>query len=413
MAPNRNQKIAGDFAVTKPRFATYAYVVAMTLVLLAIANHLVAGLNVDPLTVAQNQRVMFIGARYPGDPVFAGLPQNQPERLSLLYVGNSQSYAVMDYSPGDRSMIAWLSYLLNGGDENASSRFAVRYGSDPNLRMSELLVKSAVAATDRAHRPDVVVAGIVLDSFRWLDARPEVAVTAASGPAREVLLQATRTQPELPLANQVVAAVTGLAANPGAGARPAVDPSGLHKRLLNADEALQAQLDARFALFAHRKDVYSWLAAHYMAGRNALARVDTATRRPVPPELYRANLELMELTVRLLRAHGVQPILYFAPIRPVEPNPYDPADVARFRRDFLEVCRRSGALCFDYSNLIPEDMWTNYPEDVPSSGGQRDYAHFTNRAHRRLAEQLQSDAGAALHGWLAAKASHAQAVPGS
>ena len=92
------------------------------------------------------------------------------------------------------------------------------------------------------------------------------------------------------------------------------------------------------------------------------------------------------------------------PIRPIEPNPYDPADIVRFRQDLPDLCARQNAVCFDYSNLVPENMWTVYQDNEPTGKtGQLDYAHFTARAHRKVAEQLTSELIPYLRQWLAEK----------
>src|SRR5262249_57338005 len=123
---------------------------------------------------------------------------------------------------------------------------------------------------------------------------------------------------------------------------------------------------------------YGLLVSFYETQRNRVFRIDTSTRRPIPGETYRTNLQLIEMALAYLREHGVHAVVYFAPVRPVEPNPYDPADIARFRQDLSGMCNRQSAICLDYSNLVPEEMWTVYQDNEPTGKqGQRDYAHFT------------------------------------
>ena len=85
--------------------------------------------------------------------------------------------------------------------------------------------------------------------------------------------------------------------------------------------------------------------------------------------------------------------LYLSPVRPIEPNPDIPADLARFRTDVTRLCEQYNALCLDYTNLVPEKLWTNYPLSDPTTFGEPDFAHFTGPGHKLVAQRIMSDAG--------------------
>ncbi len=381
------------------------YVVTVTLLLLVATGFAVRNLDFNPLTIAQNQRVMFTGPRNESDPVYSPLPLNSPDRLSTLFIGNSQSYAIMDYSSGDQCMITFLSDMLNGGVETATAQFPVRYGSVPNLRMSEVLTKSVKSVVDDQHRPDVVLIGIVLDGLRVLGARTDIAETAGSAAMSKELADLVQRSPEFPLA---LPAVRNLYA--GAETQmgnPRTQGTSWQNGMLGAgalEEKLQAKLDSSLPLFRKRQNLYTYFVRLYEAQRNQLLNINTSSRRPMPIATYQTNLQLIELTLKYLREHNVHAVLYFAPIRPIEPNPYEPGDILRFRQDFWALCARHGAICLDYSNLVPEEMWTVYQDKEPTGKtGQRDYAHFTARAHQKVASQLTSDLLPHLREWVAAK----------
>jgi hypothetical protein len=347
---------------------------------------------------------MFTGSRFENDPVYSALPANNWDHLSILFLGNSQSYAIMDYSPGDQCMITFLSDMLNRGVEKADAKFPVRYGSVPNLRMSEVLTKSVTGVGDQQHRPDVVLVGIVLDGLRVLEARTGIAQGAGAPAVSKELADLAQRNPEFQLA---MPAVRNLAAGPEAQAG-AARPQGPGQNGLFAagaiEEKLQAKFDRSVPLFRKRVDIYAYLVRLYETQRNTLLKIDTSSRRPMPIATYRTNLQLIELTMKYLREHKVHAVLYFAPIRPIEPKPYDPADVARFRQDFMALCARQGAVCLDYSNLVPEEMWTVYQDNEPTGKtGQRDFAHFTARAHQKVASQLMADLLPNLRDWLSEK----------
>lgn len=372
------------------------YVAAATILLLIAANIVARTVNVDPLAVAQNSRLIFLRPESPHDPLYGPLPINDASHLGILYCGNSQSYAVMDARPGDRSVISWLFTLLNGGSVSASSAYAVRYGSLPNLTLSELTIKTVAAGVDRAHAPDVVIGGIVVDSLRWLDPRAEVAAMARAPAVRLALTEALGVPGQLGRARQLLQASLDPKTDGGA------TPSGFSAAAI--EQAWEDRLDQNIALFGHRKDLYSRFVAEYLTVRNSVLHIDTSTRRPIPEETYRTNLELIELMLAYARRNGIHAVLYMAPVRPLPSNPADPAEVRRFRTDLAGVCAKYGATFLDYTGLLPEAMWTNYPDAIAGNGGQRDYAHFTGRGHERMARQLQIDLAAKLADWLGAKA---------
>jgi hypothetical protein len=389
------------------------YVTAATFLLLVAANIWARKLDLNPMTVAQNKNLMFLGPRTSTDPVYSSLPANAKDRVSILFTGNSQTYSVMDYSPGDSNMITLLSDRLNGGVETPSAQFPVRYGAEGNLRMSELLIKSADAVSAAERHPDVLICSIVLDGLRWVDARAEIAQRSKDPAIRQELDALIRANPQFPLADRVVESMAA-SADVQSDDQPQALQVGVQPKEVfqagppkserafsaaRAEDWLQSKLDASIPLFAKRRMMYGLFIYYYLATRNAFLRLDTATRRPIPKGMYDTNVQLLELTLQYLREHGVHAVLYFAPIRPIEPNPYNPPDIERFRQDLPALCARQGAVCFDYSNLVPEEMWTNYPNYIPGQSEQRDFAHFTGRGHRRMAEQLASDLGPYLRAW--------------
>lgn len=399
------------------------YVPATTLALLGIANWGLKDLVFDPLRAAQNPRLTIASAPKPApdEPLEFGvvrplflpdspyallttlMPKNSPEVLSILFAGNSQTIATMDEEPGDRYAAIWLWELLNRGRGNQPERFALRIGSEPNLRMSELLVKAVLGTALRERRCDVVVASIVVDGLRWVDPREDIARLAQSPSVRPEIAEL------LPLANDLPSAARVIRQTLGENAFSGGPPSGGNQdaRAVNSVQAcekvIQARLDTALPLFEKRADLYGVVYTRYMDVRNRVLGVHTSTLRPIPDGMYATNLQIIETMLRYLKSRDVHVVIYFAPIRPITPNPTDPADAARFRRDLAPLCSKYGAVFLDCSNVVPEEMWTNYPETAISAWGQRDFAHFTWRAHRRLGEHLAEALRPHFERWLAEK----------
>jgi hypothetical protein len=334
--------------------------------------------------------------------ILAELPANRRNSLSVLYVGNSQTMAVMDMEPGDRIVAAWLTELLNDG--RSDEPFSVRLASEANLTMSELLIKSIVAALDASRRPDAEIVGIVLDGLRWVEARAELVALARSPAVREYVRRALAAGPPLPAAAralETLAGSDGKATPAGTGGATAQrDERAVDK----AERRLQQWSETNLPLVGARRTLLGTINLKYTELRNWAFGFKTTTKRPIAPALYATNLELIELTLRFLHQQGIRVVFYIAPIRPLEPGPYLAEDVERFRRDLARLCQRYGAVYADYTGVIPGELWTNYPDtDRSGVGGQPDFAHFTGRAHRRLAERLVADVGPQLQGWLAQK----------
>ncbi|MBI4634953.1 MAG: hypothetical protein HY727_01260 [Candidatus Rokubacteria bacterium] len=361
----------------------------------------------DPLAAAQDPRLTFgtagevgrltprAGVQGRPDPLVArvlrDLPARAPGRATVLFIGNSQTMAIMDMRPGDRIVAAWLASALNGGDRDEP--FAIRMASDANLTMSELLIKLVAATANPSQGPDAVIVGIVLDGLRWVEARPDLVRLMGNADARDAIARVVSAEPRLAAAARAMADVRALEAVQPSAAGPSADArAGRERPMAAIEEHLQGWAERALPLFAARRDLHAALSLRYTATRNALLGFRTTTRRPIAPAMYAANLELIAASLRLLREQRVAAVLYIAPIRPLEPNSYVEEDVARFRRDLADLCRRYEALYLDYTGLIPGPLWTNYPEtDASGIGGQPDFAHFTGAAHRVLAERLAAD----------------------
>jgi len=368
----------------------------------------------DVSTAGQNRRLSFeVGGQMGRLTPLAGVSGQRPMTLALLrelparragltsvlVIGNSQTMAIMDRRPEDRLSSAWLATTLNGWDRDEP--FAVRLASEANLTMSELLIKLAVATGDAARRPDAVVVGIVLDGLRWVEARADLVALVDSDGVRGAITRALDGPPRLVAAGRAMEEVlrTRQPVAAGGEARPARLAAGWP--IAGVERALNRQAEAYVPLFAERRNIQAKLRLRYTSVRNAVFGFKTTTRRPIAPAMYTANLELIEGVMRLLREQGVRVVFYIAPIRPLEPNPYHPEDVARFRRGLAGLCQRYGLPCLDYSGLVPEALWTDYPEqDASGVGGQPDFAHFTGAAHRLLGERLARD----IRPWLEPRA---------
>ena len=382
----------------------YVPVVSILLALL-VGNWLAKSYAFDPLMAAQNQRIRF---QKGGDLSSAGSLTAEESRLAealldtgrtsdknrtrLLYVGNSQTLAIMDQQPGDIIAPQWLQILLARETSSGAQSIDVQIGSLPNLTTTELLIKLVAAGAESPRQIDMLLTATVLEEFRGLGVRDEVRAALESPAAKADLISLAEGNTDLAAARKVLEPFISSRSEPSTAAGDARSGNSIAETI---EQRLQLAAE-KMPLFTQRQNLQVAINLTYNAWRDRLLGITSSSPRPVPDPSYRATLELMELVLRYARSKNIEVIFYLAPLRlDVQPNPNLPSDVERFRRDVPALCRRYNVTCLDYADLIPENFWTNYP-DFGSGAGQRDFAHFTGAAHKILAEKLISDIGPQL-----------------
>ncbi|HEV7681993.1 MAG TPA: hypothetical protein VGO68_07720 [Pyrinomonadaceae bacterium] len=389
------------------RVVENVYVVAVSVGLVLLLAHWFGGADADPLLAAQNSRIRFqtggeTATNYAGlTPSEIVLAETVLEKhrvadgkhTELLYVGNSQTLAIMDQAPGDMVSPQWLQILLarkNGLTQPANAAappINVNLGSLPNITAPELLVRLIAAGERSPRQADILVASAVLEEFRGLGIRDEMLEAASEEKVKARLHLLVEQNSDLATVHTSLRPL--LTSDAPAAATLTTEASG-HSYAKRVEAKLQQSIE-KVPLFARREDLRVAVALGYHELRNHLLGITSSSQRPVPEASYRASLEMIELALRYAQSQHIKVVLYLAPMRPVEPNPNVPSDVARFRRDLPALCSRYGAKCLDYVDLVPENLWTNYPDDVAGTEGQRDFAHFTGAAHKLLAEKLLAD----------------------
>lgn len=365
--------------------ATRLFVPAGTVVLVLVGGWWAGDhMQVDPLRAAQHRRLSFQSA---DSGATSGLSADEMRRATrvlerdrsvpegtpqLLYLGNSQALAIMDRHPGDLTSPQWLQVLLGRHGSPAE----VRLGALPNMTTEEAVVSLVAAHEGHPRRADAVVAGVVLEEFRGVGSRAEIKALARRAGTRDAIRELLAANADL----RAAASALGWAARTG-------DTGTSHRWTSDVDDAV-ASAASRFPLIARRDRVRSYLVVKFLALRNRVLGISSTSARPVPDATFRTSLEMLELLLRYCRDRRIPVLLYLAPIRPLEPNPNLPRDVARFRREVPALCARYGVTCLDYVGLIPEKLWSDYDDDDGAAAGQRDFAHFTGGGHKLLAESL-------------------------
>src|SRR6266853_4299921 len=316
------------------------------------------------------------------------------DALQFLFLGNSQAFTIQDPRPGDLTTPQWMQILLSGDESASRPAVKIYMGSEPNLTMTEVIVRLLANSESTPRRADALILQLVLDGFRMHGVRGSVLNEARDVPVRAALNNVLQQNKDLGY---------GAVALAPAIASPV---SASKSRNRNPWEALFASAGDQIEAFAERWQVFAFrdklrvqTANTYMHYRNALLRISSSSTRPIVETTYRANLELFEMILQYGKARNIPVAVYLAPVRPLQPNPLRPEDVARFRRDTSEICKRLQALCVDLIDAVPEQYWTNYPDNNPEAAGQPDFAHFTGAAHKKIAEELSTAIRPSLPRW--------------
>ncbi len=102
--------------------------------------------------------------------------------VQLLYMGNSQTLAIMDAQPGDMTSPQCLQMLLARQADPLGKRIDVRLGSYGGMNVPEMFLRLVAAGESRPRQVDIAILAVSLEQFRKLGVREEVA-TLARAPA--------------------------------------------------------------------------------------------------------------------------------------------------------------------------------------------------------------------------------------
>jgi hypothetical protein len=385
---------------TVSKIARRIYVPLTSLLLaIAVGNWLASATEgFDPMTAAQDNRVKLAGRDLlvTGGPL--GLTAAEIKQLSsvsewdapvaqherwVLYLGNSQTLMISDPTSRDLTSAQWLELLSERKPGHAT---AVRLGGLGSLRVPEMLIRF-VAASELHRKPDVLVLALLLDEFRELSVRPEVARLAGTAAVNAAVRKLVSNNAELPDAAQALASV--LERQSDSAGKEAKKPFAAR-----IEDRLQSVADQHWHLFAARPTLVAQSFLTFLDARNKVFGITSADVRPVRPPVFEANFELLEMLLRYARARNIPVVMYLAPVRHARFSPDAAMDLDQLREDALAMCQKYAVPCADYMELVPEKFWTTYY--TGGLKGQRDFAHFTGEGHKLIGERLAKDFGATL-----------------
>jgi hypothetical protein len=348
--------------------------------------------GLSPADVAETQAVLHPAAA----PV---------KRTQLLYLGDSQVFSRPDAPPGALNTAQWLQVLLSRQDDQA---VRVRIGASPGTDIPEMLLKTVAATEQQPRQADIIVADIALAELRDLGVRSEIASLAGAPEVNSALRSLIAANPDLADADKTLGPVVD-PQEPDSGEQKTDQSSSgktsgkVEERLADRmEDALQRKAEG-WSLFAQRENLVALGLLRYAQWEHRLLHITSDTRIPTPTAPYRTNLQVLDLLIRYAQSHNIHVILFFGPVRDRQPNPDAPSDLARMHRDVTALCERHSVTCLDYSHAVPEALWADYSANQRGAfammAGQHDFYHYTEEAHKTLAEKIVGDAGAEILLW--------------
>lgn len=306
-------------------------------------------------------------------------------REQLLFMGNSQTMAIPYAQSWDISTPQWFQVLMSRRHPGAVD---VHRGSLGGLTMVETLVR-VIDFGESVGRPASAIIAIHPELINRLSMRDEVREESQK-PAVANQLRSVSSDGESTSAAHVLNTLT-------------VSEQAMQSTTTNAtpwptrlEDFLQSRAETN-SLFANREDILDFADIVFRKYRNRIFHVTSASPRPLENSTYATNLSFLKMTLEYTQAHEINVVLYFGPLRSLQPNPDSKADIDRMHRDVSLIAADYNAKLLDYGDLIPEKDWAVYEpsrlNELTGDAGQPDFAHFRAEAHRTLAQSLVNDAG--------------------
>ena len=165
-------------------------------------------------------------------------------------------------------------------------------------------------------------------------------------------------------------------------------PSGRWQR--NGEAWLEARLTAASDLWGRRGELRARFLFGLYALRNRALGISASSTRRLIPARYADNLAAYEALLASAASHGVDALVYIAPIRDDVPLPYDGAEYARFIDEAATVAERHGARFADLGSIVAAEHWglTGLRGLDGETSVEIDFMHFRASGHRVLADEI-------------------------
>ena len=282
---------------------------------------------------------------------------------TILWLGNSQNFAINRYQPGDELATVMVHRWLK-----SKGTWLVSY-VQPNANLYE----DALLFEALAHRYNtrMVILPIFMDKLREQGIRETVAAFMQEPKTAERVRSSPAWTDLSPMLVQK-------------GEPRAVLPS-IQERV---EAKLNGVLDQYWPLWRDRPILSGNLAFALRTLRNKVFGIHSYTKRPVDPKVYAEKLEVLARLLESAKRQNIRVLLYIPPYRRDIAGPYDDARYAQFKLDVASLAARYQAYFADLDGVVPGPFWATIT-DALFGFQEPDFMHFTAAGHRLLAKAIE------------------------
>ena len=292
--------------------------------------------------------------------------RTSPLAKRVLWLGNSQLYAINQFGPGDETAPIVLARLLK------PQRVQVTAFAYPSASLSELLLLYKWLARDL--RPDVLIVPAFLDDTREQTIRSELAPAFDRGDIAAMLNR-----------DPIGAEMRSRLIKPQSLGGAEKQDTSMQAR---SENWITGRLEACCAMQRARSDARGTIELQAFFFRNWLFNVTAQSVRPIIPQPYRINLGALRLMLADARKAGTKVIVYIPPLRNDVKPPYDPNEYVSFKRDVQRLTATFGATFVDEDKLVPGQYWGTKAATRTGGAPEYDFMHYQGSGHRLLAKAM-------------------------
>lgn len=300
--------------------------------------------------------------------------QSSPLTKRVLWLGNSQLYAINQPKAGDETAPILLARALRPEGAQVTA-FALSSAS-----FSEMLLVYKWMAKE--YRPDVLVIPAFLDDTREQNIRSELAPAFRRADISAMLD-----------GNPIGAELRRRLLKPQTAGGSEEEDASMQAR---SENWITAKLENCCALQKVRADARGQIELQTFFFRNLLFDVTAQSVRPIIPESYRANMTALELILEEARKASTKVVVYIPPIRQDATAPYDPAQYAAFKREIQRTALAAGATFVEREKLVPARFWGTKAATRTGGDPELDFMHYQAEGHRLLAGTMADPVREAL-----------------
>lgn len=280
----------------------------------------------------------------------------------VLWLGNSQLFAINQYSDGEEPAPAILhdQMIANGVD--------VITVSPPNASLQDHLVIYSYLR-NRIDSCDTVLLPVVFDDLRNDGVRPELSPLLADNETIATLMDSQIGR----------SLIESSAAKTDEGSTTTQDLT---------EEFLEDSLSEHSKLWRYRAETRGQIFVQLFFLRNWAFGITAQSKRPLIKPRYTRNLAALRAILEMANDDGVRIVTYICPLRNDVAPPYIESEYNAFKSDLTDLVAAYDQTVHNLENLVPGQFWGMKDSTVVGGKTELDFMHFQHEGHKRLAQAM-------------------------